>query len=296
VDERTEWLAWLRDVRGRSPLTLYTYAGTLDALTEWAGARSLTSLRLKDLESFLARRPAGVNTRHRETATLSSFYGWLYHRGQVRTNPTVMLHSPTIPRREPRPISDQVWAKVWQEQAGHLDRQVALGLGYWCGLRRAEIVSLTPRNVGQGELLHFTRKGMGEDTLPIGVMCDTLGSSSTFLPLLAELAEDAEDEGRHALLPWAKDRTNDTRVHPLEPARIDPQALGRRMRSWGCPFTPHQLRASCATNLARAGMPVQMIQRLLNHADLVTTQRYVRTSNVEIEEWARLRRGFGPHG
>ena len=87
---------------------------------------------------------------------------------------------------------------------------------------------------------------------------------------------------------------------------IDPQILNKRLKRWlaalALPelFTPHMLRYSAATNLARAGMPVQLIQKLLNHADISTTQRYVRTSNIEVSDWFEqrqaLRHEHGPFG
>jgi site-specific recombinase XerD len=68
-------------------------------------------------------------------------------------------------------------------------------------------------------------------------------------------------------------------------------------------FSLHCLRYSAATNLARAGVPVQMIQRLLGHSSITTTMVYVRVSNVELTDWFErgeqeqsLRRSVNRHG
>lgn len=136
------------------------------------------------------------------------------------------------------------------------------------------------------------RKGGNEHAIPWRVMRDVLHGQ---LPHL--VVGEWEPYGE---LGWQHSRTNHGRVHYLAPDLIDPKSFWTRLQGWceraQCePISPHQLRYSCATNLARCGMPVQMIQSLLNHSDLSTTMRYVRTSNVEIREWA-LRRSFGPFG
>lgn len=80
-----------------------------------------------------------------------------------------------------------------------------------------------------------------------------------------------------------------------------PSAFSRALLKW-CrdakvpKITPHQLRYSCATNLARCGMPLHLIQSVMNHQSITTTQRYVKATNVEVVEWARLRKRYGPHG
>lgn len=318
-----EYLAWLRDLKGRRPSTTYNYAATIDQLLEFAGSRRLIDLQLDDLEAFLlrprikTRGPRAMpGTLAREATTLRSLYSYLHQRGYVKRDPAAFLASPRRPKRDPRPITDDQWCELWARPLP-LDARVVLGLGFFCGLRRMEIVGLHPQQVERKtrQLVAFERKGGGEHSLPYGVMLDVLNAelpelgASEFVAPLYELCDDARACRRPLLVPWAEEiaalaSKRPRRVHPLPAGKIDPQIVYKRLNTWlaaaGVPraFTPHQLRYSCATNLARAGMPVQLIQRVLNHASLGTTERYVRSSNADIAEWAGLhlrREGGGRH-
>ncbi len=153
--------------------------------------------------------------------------------------------------------------------------------------------------------------------MPYGVMLDVFAAElpalrvEAFLDPFYVMCDEAQSEGRPIVLPWADEirelaNKRPRRVHPMPDGAIDPQILNKRLKRWlaalALPelFTPHMLRYSAATNLARAGMPVQLIQKLLNHADISTTQRYVRTSNIEVSDWFEqrqaLRREHGPFG
>lgn len=321
------YLTWLSTIRGRRPSTTYNYAATLDAFLSHVGERCVTQLTLQDLEAFMLRPRvrqskngrAAAGTLAREATTLRSFYAFLHQRGHTSRNPALFLAAPSRPRREPRPIADDLWRRVWTHAELTEEARVVLGLGFFLGLRRMEIVGLRPEQVAPRELVAFTRKGGGEDSLPSGVMLDVFAAEmpalfghcgpAAFTEPLQALCEDARREGRPILLPWAEEiaqlaSKRPRRVHELPAGDLDPQVLNKRLRRWladvGLPnaFTPHQLRYSCATNLARCGMPVQLIQRLLNHADISTTQRYVRTSNIEVSDWFEqrqaLRREHGP--
>src|SRR5258708_39173413 len=79
-----EYLAWLRDIRGRRPATTYNYAATLDAFLTFVGGRPLTSLSLQDLEAFFLRPRTktrgprvAAGTIAREATTLRSLFTFL---------------------------------------------------------------------------------------------------------------------------------------------------------------------------------------------------------------------------
>lgn len=323
-----EYVTWLRDVRGHRPATVYNYAATLDPFLESLADRPLRSVGLADLEAFLLRPRTKIRgprvapgTLRREASTLRGLYEYLVARGYVEHNPSKLLVSPRRPKREPRVIPDELWGRIWSAPLTD-EARVLLGLGFFCGLRRAEIASLRTEQVDVRDLqlVRFERKGGGDAVLPFGMMLSIFerempylfgpdGPDSFMAPLRTAVATRPQ---QGLLMPWADEidgqRSKRTRRHALPAGCVDPQIASKRLRKLltdlGCAgaFSLHCLRYSAATNLARAGVPVQMIQRLLGHSSITTTMVYVRVSNVELTEWfesceqdRHLRRSFNRH-
>lgn len=319
-----EWLTWLRDVRRRDPQTVYTYAGKLRSWLDWLDGTPLADATLQDMEAWLGRprprrgggRRGQPSTVQKEVAILRGIYGFAVARGHVHQDVTALLNSPAVRNQNPNPVPDETWMRLWSCDALGAEARVVLGLGYVCGLRRAEIVALTVQHmdVKTGRIVKFRRKGGGDDVIDYAELADLvaqglpelLPSADTFTNAVQGLVESARGR-RSTLLDWAA-QPNGRRVHPLAEGRIDPVAVYRRLAKWqskaglteGC-FTPHQLRHSFVTNLLRVGVPIHLVSRLANHANLSTTMRYAKVAGSDLREWRRretaLRgRDFGRFG
>ena len=278
-----EWLNWCRDRRGRSAETLRSYAATASDLVGWLGNPDLSAVSRVELESFIERprarggRPA-PNTVKREVATLRSFFGWCAHEEIVQRSVAEGLFAPKARARNPRPVDDETWRAWWGVDLPDALR-VALGLGFYVGLRRAEIVGLTPEMVNNETIEGFIRKGGGEHTIPWREMQQIL---TLRLPgigdpedLLGQAISALRRSSGSSLLGWRC-------LAPIE--------LNRRLRKWGerhgLPlFTPHQLRHSAATNLLRAGVPIHLVSSLLSHSSPAVTMVYVKAGGGQLREW-----------
>lgn len=278
-----QWLEWCRDRRGRSLETIRSYASTASDLVGWLGARDLTSVTRAELEGFLERpRPRGgqpaPNTVKREVATMRSFFRWCEQHELVERSVADGLFAPKTSTRNPRPVDDQTWQVWWHANMPDALR-VAVGLGFYVGLRRAELVALTPSMVTDTTIDGFIRKGGGEHTIPWREMQEII---TTRLPaigdpddLLGAALTRQQAAGGTTLLGW-----------PCS----EPIELNRRVRKWGerhgLPmFTPHQLRHSAATNLLRAGVPIHLVASLLSHSSPSVTMVYVKAGGDQLREW-----------
>jgi integrase len=287
-----EWLTWLRDTRGRTPQTTYNYASVLAMyLDECVGVRPLDGVTESQIEEWLLRprggrakgRVASPATRARNVTVLRSFYTWLHARDLVRDNVAARLVAPKIHNRNPRPIPDGLWREGWSAAPPRM--LTTLGLGFFLGLRRAEIVNLRAEHVDvqRGMLVGFVRKGGGDDTMPAVELLEVFEDRAA--PL-------AEPHGVMAL--W----------HNLERLAADPlgpdgrllghtspdhvnQHLRRYLERLGIPraFTPHALRHSFVTNLLRCGMPIELVSELANHSSLNVTMRYAKLGGGRLAEW-----------
>jgi len=269
-----DYIQWLADVRRRSPETITSYTSTLRQLAAWCDSEPT----LEQLERFTTRQRRGrapaAATIARDVNALRSFYSWAARVGLADNIATDLL-SPSVSNISPRAIDDTTWGTLWKSDIADADR-AWLGLGFFCGLRRAELLALCSHHlsVGTRKLVGFKRKGGGDHTVPVGTMLDVYENK---LPhLLPDLLWPAL-EGWHES------------GGPLVDVR-NAQQLSRHLdhllRYVGAErFTPHALRHSAVTNLLRADVPLHLVSKLMNHTNMTTTLRYVRAGGDELAEW-----------
>jgi integrase len=298
------YLDWLKHVRHRQHLTVWQYGGKLDSFLAFVGERPLDGLTLDELETWLDRpRRNGAKgaaaTLAGESAVIRGFYKYLLGHGHVRTNPCMLLLPPKVRNVNPKAIEDGTWLRVWQADLSD-DERVALGLMYFCGLRRAEAAALRVDqvNLERGRLQHFVRKGGGEDVFPfrsaVQLYCERLPhlGAERFLEAFEARVQLAVTAGESFVLAWGTDPRLRQRpfAGPLDGSTNPDQLnkrVGRLQQRLGIkqPFTCHALRHSFVSNLLRMDIPLHVVSRLANHSDVTTTMRYVKTALDPLAEY-----------
>ncbi len=284
-----DYLDWCADVRHRSLTTVKTYADCLGAWLKHIGTSDIRTISRSEMESFVTRvrvrrghgligKPA---TQRKDVAALRAFYKWLEEEAEVHVSPARALHGPVVHNVNPKPIPDNDWAELWDSEMSPQLRS-ALGLGFFCGLRRQEIFSLTSAQITVSKVSDMTRKGGGKHTLPWREMYE----------ILVEWNPALDHQGRFPEALRVASRASQGLL--LAPWPTDPQTLNKRMLKLcqsinSKSYTPHQLRHSAATNLLRAGVPLHMVSALLNHSSPTITMRYVKATGDELAEWRRQR-------
>jgi len=284
-----EWLRWLRDRRNRAERTLTTYA---DGLLKWLAyceEEGLDPLRpsVTEMEAFIGRpRPrakkgvGGPATQAMDVKVLHGWYNWLAVRGFILKAPSVELVSPTIPKRNPKPVPDESWVTIWSHDLPPRLR-ATLGMAYFGGLRREELVSIKCDQLTPTRIVDFTRKGGGEDTLPWCQMAEVVADRlPVLLPDLSVFVSAVSHVREHydALTPWSSGHQLYKRMVRL----CEQLDLAH--------YTPHQLRHSAATNLLRAGIPPHLAMRLMNHSSIDITMGYVKAGANELKEFLDMTR------
>jgi len=275
IDDFERYLA----VERRSArLTIQTYGRDLRALHGFVRDRGLPSdareLDVPALRSFLATlfNVNGPSTLARKIASLRAFYRFLTRRGRWSHNPAASLRSPRAIKTLPKFLTAANAAEVVTAPDSDKQRvenlrlrdRAILEVLYGGGLRVGELVSLTLECVDfeQG-WLRVVGKGNKERRVPLG------------------------GPARHALRAYldARSTLNSRAVFlGIRGTRLTARQVQNVVRRYGAlgagrgDLHPHALRHSCATHLLDAGADLRLIQELLGHASLSTTQRYTHVS------------------
>lgn len=281
----------LRSERGRSPHTVRGYLADLQDLAGFLGDRGVHSwseVTLADLRSWLAlldESGASRATLARRSASARGFFGWAQRTGAIPENPAQRLVAPkrnkTLPEvlRQDQAAALLDVAAVAADDADpvHLRDRAMLELLYASGIRVSELVGLDIDDVDRRDLvMRVIGKGDKERTVPFGQPA----AESLDAWLQSGRPRLVADGSGPALFLGARGR----RVDP----RVVREAVHQLLRETpGAPdLGPHGLRHSAATHLVEGGADIRLVQELLGHASLATTQVY---THVSVE---RLRRSF----
>jgi integrase/recombinase XerD len=270
--------------RGLSENTLAAYRNDLNGLAAWLSGRGggLVAARREDLLGYLSERVingARPRTTARLLSSLRRFYRYLVREGRLSADPTVRIDSPRIGRPLPDSLSEEeietlLDAPAVDEALGMRDRAM-LELLYACGLRVSELVNLTMEQIDltQG-VVRLMGKGSKERLVPLG--------------------EEAVDWLQRYIAQSRPELAAGASARALFITRrgkaMTRQAFWYRLRHYAVKsginkaLSPHTLRHAFATHLLNHGADLRVVQMLLGHSDLSTTQIYTHVARERLKE------------
>jgi integrase/recombinase XerD len=274
-----EYLQWLTVEKGRSRATIDAYRRDLHRLVAWMDehGRRVGDLTAGDLEAYFdqLRGPRSAGSVARALSSTRGWLGFLVEEGQLDTDPTSRLKSARRARSLPKPLAEAEVASLIDNVAGTspIDRRdrALLELLYGTGARVSEVVGLRPEDLDfDEELIRVTGKGARQRLVPMGA------------GVRASLHHYLEPGGRRELLGAA--RTShlflNARGGPLSRQGVD-LIVRRRALEAGVArskVSAHVFRHSCATHMLAHGADIRVVQELLGHASIATTQIYTAVS------------------
>ena len=290
-----DFLAALLLEKGESENTCAAYRGDLErfvAFLKLRGKEDASSVVRDDIVDFLAdERAQGMAgaTRARRTAAIRMFFRHLKERHRLRANPSDLMDSPRKARALPRVLTEEEVARMIDEVKGDDPRalrdRALLETLYGCGLRVSEACAMKVEDIiAEGELLRVFGKGSKERVVPIGG-----GAGRALSAYMAG--------GRGAL---TKGDLSETHVFVTRLGRpFTRQGVFKIVRERAAAagiaadrISPHVLRHSYASHMLARGADVRVIQELLGHADVGTTQIY---THVDSSRFAEIHRRHPRH-
>jgi integrase/recombinase XerD len=281
---------WLED--GLAKNTLAAYRRDLILFARWLSTRGLTidEATERDLDAYVAARhpESRASTANRRLAVLRRYYRHRLRGDPAGVAPTRRMRSATRPPRFPTTLSEaQVDALIAAPDGstplGQRDRAM-LELMYASGLRVSELVDLKTVMVGLDEgVVRIVGKGDKERLVPMG---------DAAREAIATYLRDARPTlaGRRALdalfITARREATHATHLHHGGMTR---QMFWKLIRKYAivagveAPLSPHTLRHAFATHLLNHGADLRVVQLLLGHADISTTQIYTHVARERLK-------------
>ncbi len=271
--------------RGLSENTLASYRNDLLKLCHWLEEKGvlLTQVQtstLQDYQHWLFDQDYKQTSRARMLSAMRRLFQYLYREKQREDDPSATLMSPKLPKRLPKDLSEEQIEALLDapdvEDMLELRDKAMMELLYATGLRVTELISLTTENVSlrQG-VVRVIGKGGKERLVPMGeTAIDWLEQFMTYSrpQLLGEKSSDVFFPSRRA-----RQMTRQTFWHRIKfyaaLANIDSELL-----------SPHVLRHAFATHLLNHGADLRVVQMLLGHSDLSTTQIYTHVATERLKQ------------
>jgi tyrosine recombinase XerD len=288
--EVEEFLSWMLAEKGRSPNTLAAYRADLRSYAEWLRERGDSVLDVSHeslVELVVERRSSGLanSTIARQLAAVRMLHRYLAVEGHRNDDPTLDLEGVKVPSGIPKPLTEEQVTSLLDSVTGtaplDLRDRTLLELLYATGARISEIIGLSIGDLEVDDrLVRLYGKGSKERIVPYGSAA------------ARALEEWFSPRGRPALIPVQWQRRDDAEAVFLNSrgGRMTRQAAWLVVKKYGRRaglddvLSPHVLRHSCATHLLDQGADLRVVQEMLGHASISTTQVYTRVSQERLWE------------
>lgn len=304
------WTCWLRDVARVRSATLDQYESTLSMFLAWCAEQEpdvycWDEVSPQLIEGFISRaRPRAAvpapATQKRDRAIIGAYFDWARRTGRAKADPVVNVRRPKASERAPKAVSDDIWRRVWGAPLPEEDR-VWLGLGCFAGLRRREIVSVSPDQIdpARGLIYGLDRKGGDEDVVEYGEMAriismrlpQVLPNYDAWMGMVTRQCRGRAGERVLITIDTPGTELSLRRASFSDPSLPDPAVINRQLervlKMAHLPvstFSPHALRHTAVTNLLRAGLPIEVVADAVGHKDPNITMRYSKTAG-RLGEW-----------
>ncbi len=275
----------------RSPATVKAYQSDISAFVAWSSGRGVelprdvTKSEIRNYLAFLTMRGDARNSVIRRISSLKGFFAWSLERGNIEENPCVRISAPPAKNQLPDlVVRDQLEALLdadWGNSLWALRDRAICEVLYGSGVRVSELCDMNLESLDWAQgVVRVVGKGRKERLLPLH-------------PKGMAAVRRWRDEGR----PQALNATSPTGVLFVNRRgnRLNPRDVRRILASRlpGAYVHPHALRHTFATHLLEGGADLRVVQELLGHESLTTTQIYTHVSKSRLQ---KIHRETHPRG
>ena len=271
-----EYLDFLEIEKGLSKNTLEAYRRDLSNFFDFYNDIDISKIQRTQINSYvrnLHEKKYSPNSIMRKIASLRGFFKWACANEKTKSNPTLTLEQPKIPQKLPKVMTAEEINSILNQDLSKLHR-VIIELLYGCGLRVSELVNLKINDFDlNGKYLECTGKGSKDRIVPLGKKA--ISAIKNYLPEREYNLQKYNLQSKQLLINEKGKQVTRQEVYTF----IHEQ--GKKLHK---AISPHTLRHTFATHLLENGADLRVVQELLGHSDVSTTQLYTHISKKRLKE------------
>lgn len=275
----SQYLEYLEVEKGLSVNTIDAYRRDLSAfldLCSGLGAEELPQIQRTHLNSYireLREKEYSPTSVMRKIASLRGFFKWLCANEICTQNPTLTLEQPRVPRKLPKVMTLGEIEEILKKDLNTVEKLI-VELLYGCGLRVSELAELKTNSIDMSaNYLRCTGKGSKERLIPLGSKAKE--ALVEYFVQRDFIVKQYRLDTRNLLI------SEEARFLTRQDIYTFIHQLGQKIHK---NISPHTLRHSFATHLLENGADLRVVQELLGHADVSTTQLYTHISKKRLKE------------
>lgn len=271
----SEYIEYLDIEKGLSNNTIEAYQRDLNDFLEFINI-DLNEIQRTQINSYiryLHEKRYSPTSIVRKVASIRGFFKWACANEILSSNPALTMEQPKIPQRLPKVISVQDIEEILNKNLSKLQK-VIVELLYGCGLRVSELVNLQTNNYDlKNKYLECTGKGSKDRIVPIGNKA--IVAIKDFLPERDYLIQKYNLKTNNLLINENGKFVTRQEIYTF---------IHNQGKDLHKTISPHTLRHSFATHLLENGADLRVVQELLGHSDVSTTQLYTHISKKRLKE------------
>lgn len=271
----SDYLTYLEIEKGLSKNTILAYQNDLVDFFDFLKEKELDKIKRRDFSSFtkyLARKELNPSSITRKIASIKGFFRFLCFRQDIKTNPAISITSPKLPKKLPKVLTISEIEKILHDDLTITELAI-VELLYSAGIRVSELINLKTKNLDiKQQIIRVFGKGSKERIVPINKKCIVILKKYLKKREITALKFDSED-----FLFLNEKGKKITRQYVYNIIKKQ----GRKIHK---SISPHTLRHTYATHLLENGADLRVVQELLGHASIVTTQLYTHVSKKTLRE------------
>ena len=271
-----EYLEYLELERGLSQNTIDAYRRDIEMFLEYSqhpNFDNVTRMSINSYIRYLREENYSPTSVIRKIASIRGFFKWLCANEMCKFDPTLTIERPKIPQRLPKVMTVAEIEEILRENLSKTER-VIVELLYGCGLRVSELINLKINNFDlNAKYLTAFGKGSKERIVPIGKKA--IHAIKEYLPFRDFLLKKFKLDTKILLI------NEHGKYITRQEVYVFIHEQGKKIHK---NISPHTLRHSYATHLLENGADLRVVQELLGHSDVATTQLYTHISKKRLKD------------
>ena len=270
------YLEYLELEKGLSINSVDAYRRDLLGFIEFLNVTDFSNISRRDISTYIRKlkeEKFAQTSIVRKIASLRGFFKWACVSGITTTNPTLALEQPKLAKKLPRVLNISEIEALLNEKLS-LTERVIMELLYSCGFRVSELVNLKLYDIElSSKYIRCFGKGSKERIVPIGNTAKA--TIEDYLPYREMILINSNKSSKRLLI--LNDGREITRQDIYKFIRKQGEKINKHI-------SPHTLRHTFATHLLENGADLRIVQELLGHSDVATTQLYTHISKKRLKE------------